>query len=365
MKLKVGIADLNPGNHGDIYAKIFSAYSKTEVAAICEFGNLDYAKKIANEVGAKKIVSKYDDLLELDLDIIGVFTHGPSHVKHAIKAMEAEKHVLCNVPSAWTLDECQELINTVEQTGMKYMLAESACYNPFITYVKEKYETKKMGEIFYYQGAYFHDLGGPLTKWDHFSQEFEPDGYQQDKKYTWRYGWAPFQYLEHNSAPIIWVLNKQMKEVTAYGWGYNPEGFTEKYGVEWSEPYSNPYTIEAGLFRLEGGAIAKISICWVLAGSHYEIQFWGTKQSLKTEKNKNIAMSKFEAPKHIGNISYSNRLDTELQDLEVKIGSGKYKVENSSFVVQGIVESIINDTTPPIDVYRAVSFTAPGICAHQ
>jgi predicted dehydrogenase len=279
--------------------------------------------------------------------------------------MKAEKHVLCNVPSAWTLEECQDLINTVECTEMKYMLAESVCYNPFITYVKKSYDADEMGEIFYYQGAYFHDLGGPDSNWDHFSQSVEPDGFQRDKKYTWRYGWAPFQYLEHNSAPIIWVLNQQMTEVTANGWGYNPDGFMERYGVKWSEPYNNPFTMETGLFRLEGGSLAKISICWVLAGHHYETQFWGTKRSFKTEKGENIVMSKYDSPKQLDKLSYSERLDPELQGLEVIMGSGKLKVENSAFIVQSFVKSIINDTNPPIDVYKAVSFTAPGICAHQ
>ena len=33
-------------------------------------------------------------------------------------------------------------------------------------------------------------------------------------------------------------------------------------------------------------------------------------------------------------------------------------------IVEGFVESILNDTKPPIDVYDAMDYTAPGICAH-
>ena len=35
-----------------------------------------------------------------------------------------------------------------------------------------------------------------------------------------------------------------------------------------------------------------------------------------------------------------------------------------SRIVEGFIESILNDTKPPIDVYEAMDYTAPGTCAH-
>ena len=44
----------------------------------------------------------------------------------AIGAMKAGKHAFSAVPAAVTLEDLQALIDTVKQTGMLYMLGESA-----------------------------------------------------------------------------------------------------------------------------------------------------------------------------------------------------------------------------------------------
>ena len=35
------------------------------------------------------------------------------------------------------------------------------------------------------------------------------------------------------------------------------------------------------------------------------------------------------------------------------------------FKVRDFIDSIINDTTPPIDVYTAMDFTAPGLVSEE
>jgi predicted dehydrogenase len=350
LKLKVGIVGVSMGS---FYANIFSAYSDSEVIVICDL-NKERAEAAAKKVGAKKVVTDYDELLKMDLDIIGIVTPGPVHVKQSIAALEEGKHVFCAVPTAWTLEECYEIIKAVEHSGMKYMLAEEACYDPDVTYVKEMYNAGEMGEIFYCQTASFHDLGGPSKKWDLYSPDVQPDGAK--KRYTWRYGWAPFKYIEHSISPIIWVLEQNMIEVTAYGWGYEPENFEDKYGVKWSFPYNNPNTFETGIFKMKNGYLAKICICWVVAGGWSERQYFGTKQTYISQSGKDLLMKKNESPKSIEKPDYSNRLDKSIRN----VGSAR-----SAFLIQEFVKSILNDTQPPIDIYKAVSFTAPGICAHQ
>jgi predicted dehydrogenase len=350
LKVKVGIAGASMGSY---YANIFSAYSDSEVLAICDLSKAR-AESAAKRTGAKKAITNYDDLLKMDLDIIGVVTPGPVHVKQSIAALEDGKHVFCAVPTAWTLDECYEIIKAVKHTGMKYMLAEEACYDPDVTYVKEMYNAGDMGEIFYCQTASFHDLGGPGKKWDLYNPNVQPDGAK--KTYTWRYGWAPFKYIEHNISPIMWVLDQNMIEVTAYGWGYEPEGFEDKYGVKWSAPYNNPNTFETGIFKMKNGCLAKICICWVVAADWSERQYFGTKLSYIAQSEKDLIMKKNESPKYIEKPNYLNRLHSSIRD----VGSAR-----SAFLIQEFVKSIINDTQPPIDIYRAVSYTAPGICAHQ
>jgi len=357
MKLTVGIAGLGP-YFGSMWATVFSKYSKTELVAVCDLRE-DKATQTAKELGAKKALTNYDDLLAMEVDIVGVFTPGPLHARHVIAALEAGKHVLSAVPTAWTLDECRQIIDAVERTGMKYMLAETPCYDPSVAVVKQMYESGEMGEIFFVQNTTFQDLGGPLMGNDYFSQEATPDGIHAGKKYTWRYGMPPFHYIEHSVGPIISVLGQRITEVTAYGCGHDPEDFEDKYGVKWSVPYDNPYTCEAGFFRLAGGALAKISIGWVVAGGQGGgggSQWWGTKRSYLVEEQRDFLLTKTETTP-VEKPPQTKTLEPSLQSLA--------DCENSPFIVQDFVQSILDDTTPPVDVYKAASFTAAGLCAHQ
>jgi hypothetical protein len=34
------------------------------------------------------------------------------------------------------------------------------------------------------------------------------------------------------------------------------------------------------------------------------------------------------------------------------------------FMIRAFVESILNDTEPPIDVYAGLDYSLPGLCAH-
>ena len=67
-------------------------------------------------------------ILDRNIDAVAVFTGAPDHVRHCAAALRAGKHVLCAVPAAMTIDDCEELIDTVKQTGLTYMMAETSYY---------------------------------------------------------------------------------------------------------------------------------------------------------------------------------------------------------------------------------------------
>src|SRR5579871_3425060 len=68
-----------------------------------------------------------DELLrDSSVDAVGIFTPAPDHARHSIAALKAGKHVLSAVPAAFTLEQCQELLDTVRSTGLTYMMAETS-----------------------------------------------------------------------------------------------------------------------------------------------------------------------------------------------------------------------------------------------
>ena len=50
------------------------------------------------------------------------------HHPMAVAAMKSGKHVGLEVPAAITVEECWDLVNVSEQTGMECMILENVCY---------------------------------------------------------------------------------------------------------------------------------------------------------------------------------------------------------------------------------------------
>jgi predicted dehydrogenase len=79
------------------------------------------------------------------------------HAGQALTALNAGKHVLSEVIAAATLDECHALVETVEKTGLTYMMAENYCYRREAMMIKNMADQNIFGDLTYAEGAYIHD----------------------------------------------------------------------------------------------------------------------------------------------------------------------------------------------------------------
>src|SRR5947199_3819 len=82
------------------------------------------------------------------------------------------------------LEDCRRLVETVEQTGRKYMMAETSNYYPEVVHVKRLVEEGKFGRLFYSESDYLHEL---QSLWR-----------DRDGRPTWRMGLPPMLYPTHN-----------------------------------------------------------------------------------------------------------------------------------------------------------------------
>ncbi len=101
----------------------------------------------------------YREMLDRDdIDAVVISTPWRWHAAMAVEAMRAGKHALVEVPAALDEDECWELVETAEQTGMQCMMLENVCYSRAELAVLNMCHRGVFGELTHAEGGYIHDL---------------------------------------------------------------------------------------------------------------------------------------------------------------------------------------------------------------
>lgn len=131
--------------------KVIPAMQKetwSEVTAIAS-RNLESAQDAAAKLDIPKAYGSYEELLD-DPDIDAVYNPLPNHlhVPWSIKAIEADKHVLCEKPIALTAAEAQTLLDAAKQhPNVKVMEAFMYRFHPQWQRAKELVTSGAIGEL--------------------------------------------------------------------------------------------------------------------------------------------------------------------------------------------------------------------------
>ena len=155
------------------------------VTAVCDIYDFKIAK--AQGILAKKNKPKAKEYYgpeewkrlcdDPNVDVIYNTTPWEMHVEVQLRAMRAGKHVFTEVPSAFTVDECWELVETSEATRRHCMQLENCCYGETELLTLNLVRLGMLGEIVHAEGSYIHDLRVALAN------NFGPAGE------SWRYAW--------------------------------------------------------------------------------------------------------------------------------------------------------------------------------
>ncbi len=106
MRYRVGIVGAGVGReHATAFAALPAQY---EIAAICDL-DLKRAERLAEEFRVPWITDDIDSFVQHDLDIVDVCTWPNTHYDMSVRALRAEKHVICEKPLAGSLTEVAEL----------------------------------------------------------------------------------------------------------------------------------------------------------------------------------------------------------------------------------------------------------------
>lgn len=127
-----------------------------------------------------------------EVDVVYNCTSWDAHVPISVFAMKSGKHTLIEVPSAMTIEECWELVETAEATRLHCMQLENCCYGEEELLALNLASRGMLGELMHGEGAYIHD-----RRWQIFN-----DSQWQRWRSRWNERHAGNQYSTHGLGPV-------------------------------------------------------------------------------------------------------------------------------------------------------------------
>jgi predicted dehydrogenase len=93
-----------------------------------------------------------------DLDFVYIATPWEWHVPQVLAALRAGKHVGTEVPAAYTLEDCWNIVDASEAARRHCLIMENCCYDHSETTVLNMVRAGVFGELVHGECAYNHDL---------------------------------------------------------------------------------------------------------------------------------------------------------------------------------------------------------------
>ncbi|MBN2411907.1 Gfo/Idh/MocA family oxidoreductase [candidate division KSB1 bacterium] len=164
---KVRLGFIGVGSQGTGLLRMCLTMDDVEVPAVCDIDQeaLLRAVDLVEKSGRKKPTGygngeeDYKNLVVRD-DLDGVFIATPWlwHTPMSVAAMRAGKYCAPEVWGASSIEECWELIDASEETGMPCMMLENHCYDRSNMAALKMVRAGLFGEITHTECGYRHDL---------------------------------------------------------------------------------------------------------------------------------------------------------------------------------------------------------------
>ncbi len=119
-----------------------------ELVAVCDIV-IDKAKEMGSRYNAKAY-SDIHQLLDTEktVDVVAICSPNGLHAAHAIAALSAGYHVLCEKPMAISVHDCGEMIKTAEKANKRLFAIKQNRFNPPVAAVKEAIDKGIFGKIY-------------------------------------------------------------------------------------------------------------------------------------------------------------------------------------------------------------------------
>lgn len=270
MGLKIGV--IGCGEFAQPFIELFQLHPMVDEVCIAELRD-EARAQTAKKYKIERTFKNDDEMLASDVDGVAIFTQRWSHAPIAIKALKAGKHVYSSVPAGVNIEEMEELVKTVEETGLTYALGETSFYRPQRIYCRQRYAAGDFGDFVYGEGHYYHHM----SHW--FYRPFFLANGPEWRRYA---SVPPIWYITHSASHVLGVTMGRFTKVACLGWKDNDEDGL--FDPELSA-FNNPYSNQTALFRTVEGGMARINEFRRSAAGESRQCIFGTKGAYEEQHN--------------------------------------------------------------------------------
>lgn len=384
MKEKIRIAFVGCGQFCNSFVPLFSAHPAVEFVAVCDKFP-ERAKDFMERYHADRIFDSFDDVIaSSEINTVAIFTQRDLHGEMAIAALKAGKHVYSAVPMALKVEEINEIVRLVKETGLTYMMGETGIYRPASIFCRKQYATGEMGQMVYAEAQYNHDM----TRLYHVFQYTEGD------KWKMMAGLPPLLYPTHSTSMVLSAAKAHAVKVSAFGFEdpFEPDIFS-KGANYWDNPFSN----SSMLLKLSNNAVVRISenrrIAW-----HFPETYISNFHCTKASYECSLVQHSYVKMDDRGQVDYTDVSDLlnpialtphkgEPDFLQKAVngawGSGEAPIQacarlprefdtlstghagTHKFMVDDFCQAFVSGKLSPTNAWQAARYNLPGLIAHQ
>jgi predicted dehydrogenase len=339
---------------GAEFIPIYQRHPLAEVVAVCRRNEAEL-NKVAD---AFKISKRYTDygrvLADPDIDFVHINSPIPDHAWMSMEALRAGKHVMCTVPMATTVADCEKICKLVADTGLKYMMAETVVYSREFLFIKQMYEKGEFGKIQYLQASHPQDMDGWPEYWERM---------------------IPMHYATHVVSPVLGLMNGLAEYVSCFGSGTVREDIQKKSG--------NKFAVESCHIKIADSDVAahiwrflydtarqyresfdvyasKKSFEWTLVEGESHIMHTAKRPEPEIPERVEVPDFAHLLPKEIQPFT---RSIVDAEHLSFLQGSGHGG--SHPHLVNEFVSALVNDRDPWPNATTSANWTCVGILAHE
>jgi predicted dehydrogenase len=316
-----------------------------DVVAGCDY-NQHMRERFARTFADAYVTDNADDFLAReDVDAVLLATYCTEHAGDAIRCLQAGKHVLSEVTAFHTLAEGVRLVDTVEQTGLVYNLAENYPFTAANMWLARQWKQGLFGDLMYAEYEYVHECRSLC--YTYIDGEPVIPGNQA---HYWR-SWLDCHYYNtHSLGPMMHITGLRPTRVVALPGaqrlpGYLMGGLLGMGGVTPS------------LISMSNGSVVR-NLMGATTNDTHQQRLWGTKAAAEIiDGELRVRLGGAGgAPRHVIEPHWD-----ALGELAAQTGHGG----GDFWVLYHFVRQILEGEPAPFDVYSAADVTIPGILARR